>query len=677
MSRTPTPRSFSANRLLSVAIVAAILAAAFLALLPARAEAAPLPPWFGPGVKATQSPAYTSYSPSLAVGSDGTVYLAFAGSGGSTTQADIFFTKSVDGGRTWIAPVKVNNDAGGAQQSDPSLALDHNDFIYIVWTDPRGGNNDVYFSKSTDGGLSFSSNVRVNDVTTSFQMDADVVVDPTDPNLIHVVWMDERNQFTTWEDIYYANSTDGGLSFNPNRRVNNDATGAEQGSPAVAVASDRSVYVVWSDPRNGARGSDIYFSKSMDLGNSWTPNSIVNDDTGNAAQSVPTIAVDSAGAIYVAWQDNRMTNTAPDIFATRSTNGGSSFAASVKVNDDNLAVFQGQPSLAANAGKVQVAWTDTRTQGSTSWDIYTASSADGLTWSANMKANDDSLLNFQQTPTIGLDSMGDVFAAFFDQRASGQDVYANVLDVVAPSASAGVSGPAGQGVPISFDGGASSDNLGIASYAWDFGDGSSGNGMATSHAYSVPGTYTATLTVTDYSGNSGTATVQVIVRDTEAPVALGGGDRTVDEGQPLFFDASASTDNAGIVSYAWDFGDGDSSTDAAVSHVYARPGSYDASLTVTDAAGNSDTVTMTITVRVVSPKASELLGMIQVLQLLVILLALVVGVLTYMLLGMRRRGQAPQSMPPPAQAPPPASMPSPPKDADPLDMPLTDEPKGP
>src|SRR5439155_24874887 len=111
---------------------------------------------------------------------------------------------------------------------------------------------------------------------------------------------------------------------------------------------------------------------------------------------------------------------------------------------------------------------------------------------------------------------------------------------------------------IVFNASTSTDNLGIASYAWDFGDGSGATGSTGSHTYANAGMYTAALTVWDYSGNSAMSTMTVTVRDTKAPVPWGGGDRSVDETQSPFFDASASTDNVGVVSYAWDFGDGSS-----------------------------------------------------------------------------------------------------------------------
>src|SRR5207249_587722 len=145
-----------------------------------------------------------------------------------------------------------------------------------------------------------------------------------------------------------------------------------------------------------------------------------------------------------------------------------------------------------------------------------------------------------------------------------QDVFASSLDVVAPVADAGASRTVDQGVGFVLDGSASTDNLGMATYAWNFGDGSTASGTSVSHSYATPGAYSATLTVTDRSGNTGSAVVTITVRDTVAPTVRGGGDRIVDEGQPLFFDASASTDNVGVASTLWIFGDNSTSSQAAV-----------------------------------------------------------------------------------------------------------------
>ncbi len=62
------------------------------------------------------------------------------------------------------------------------------------------------------------------------------------------------------------------------------------------------------------------------------------------------------------------------------------------------------------------------------------------------------------------------------------------------------------------------------------------------------------------------------------------------------FDASGSTDDVAIVSYAWDFGDGTTGTGETTTHIYTDPGTYTVTLTVRDAAGNADTDVLIATV---------------------------------------------------------------------------------
>src|SRR5207253_2057359 len=309
-----------------------------------------------------------------------------------------------------------------------------------------------------------------------------------------------------------------------------------------------------------------------------------------------------------------------------------------------------------------LAWSDYRTGGPYPYAIYT-SSYDGVSWSANVQVNGDTGAHFEANPAVGIDAAGDIVVAWtswsvvtvFPVPIIQQEILASVRDVVAPTASAGSSATVDQGTAASFDGSGSADNLGIASASWDFGDGSTSMGLTASHSYATPGLYTATLTVWDNSGNAATATRSVTVRDTAAPIPRGGGDRTADEGQALFFDGSASSDNVGVTSYLWDFGDGSNATTATTTHVYARAGTYTAKLTVKDAAGNTATTPFTVTIR-----PSGLLTYIEILGGTVGLLVILVGLLTWMLLGVRKRDREQVHRPASGGHP----IPPPPTDAD-------------
>jgi PKD repeat protein len=139
------------------------------------------------------------------------------------------------------------------------------------------------------------------------------------------------------------------------------------------------------------------------------------------------------------------------------------------------------------------------------------------------------------------------------------------------------------------------DSLG---YEWDFGDGSAGSSAAAAnHLYTAPGTYTATLRVTDEHGVSDTATVEVEV--TEPVRAVAGATPTSGRAPlPVQFTGSDSVDpEGGSLGYEWDFGDGSvGSSVADPSHVYMTPGTYTATLTVDAGGGREDSASVEVRV---------------------------------------------------------------------------------
>jgi PKD repeat protein len=154
---------------------------------------------------------------------------------------------------------------------------------------------------------------------------------------------------------------------------------------------------------------------------------------------------------------------------------------------------------------------------------------------------------------------------------------------------------------IAFSGTASSDPDGsIASYAWNFGDGSTGSGAAPSHSYTGVGTYTVTLTATDNGGltNSASTTATVSTGSTpQAPIARPGGPYSGTVDATVSFDGSGSSDADGrIVSYDWRFGDGGTASGAQALHTYAAAGSHTVTLTVIDDSGLTASATTTVVV---------------------------------------------------------------------------------
>ena len=148
----------------------------------------------------------------------------------------------------------------------------------------------------------------------------------------------------------------------------------------------------------------------------------------------------------------------------------------------------------------------------------------------------------------------------------------------------------------------SSDDVGVVSYTWNFGDGSplqTHGAPTTSRTYAAAGTYTVTLTVTDGGGLTNTTSQQVTVSGgtgNQAPVARF---TMTCPTRSCSADASTSSDDVGVVSYTWNWGDGTPSAThggANTTKTYAVAGTYTVTLTVTDAGGLTNTTSQQVTV---------------------------------------------------------------------------------
>jgi PKD repeat protein len=143
--------------------------------------------------------------------------------------------------------------------------------------------------------------------------------------------------------------------------------------------------------------------------------------------------------------------------------------------------------------------------------------------------------------------------------------------------------------PVTMDASSTSHDpsVGISSYSWNFGDGSTGSGVTASHRFGF-GTHTVTLSVTDTLGRTSPVSHPVSVADV-APTAAFTAPDNGHAGSLLQFRGSAADDEA-ITAYRWSFGDGGSANGASVPHTFRRPGTYIVTLTVTDIDGTSGSV---------------------------------------------------------------------------------------
>lgn len=207
------------------------------------------------------------------------------GTSDPTKFSNILFSKSTDGGQSWSDAIQINEVSGDCVDSDNTTegavpAVGPNGEVYVAWSGPAG----IVFDRSLDGGQTW--------------LEQDIFIDA---------------QPTGWDysvpGIYRANGlpiTCCDISQSPYRG---------------------NIYVNWSDQRNGSDDTDIWFSKSSDGGNTWTEAKRVNDDPPGKQQFFTWMTVDQAnGNIYMVFYDRRnYDDYNTDVYLAKSTDGGETF----------------------------------------------------------------------------------------------------------------------------------------------------------------------------------------------------------------------------------------------------------------------------------------------------------------------------------------------------------------
>ena len=144
--------------------------------------------------------------------SDQSICVSFiGGKQGKGRDGDLWALRSVDGGKSWTGPVRVNDAADSAREGLHAMSIGPHGEMCCVWLDLRHGVTEVMASVSTDGGGTFGKNVLVYkspDGSVCECCHPSVVIDRR--GRIHVQW---RNAIGGARDLYVASSTDGGAHF--------------------------------------------------------------------------------------------------------------------------------------------------------------------------------------------------------------------------------------------------------------------------------------------------------------------------------------------------------------------------------------------------------------------------------------------------------------------------------
>lgn len=151
----------------------------------------------------------------------------------------------------------------------PSIAVDPTGVVHAVWADRRDteGETDTFYARSLDLGRTFSANRQIDSSPLGFNPDRDTPSNQWNPRIVVAgrdvlaVWQDNR---LGNNDIFFVRSRDGGVTFDSDERVDDSGAGrSNQYRPDVAVddadPAGRTDYVVWEDDRSGRAG--IYWAR--------------------------------------------------------------------------------------------------------------------------------------------------------------------------------------------------------------------------------------------------------------------------------------------------------------------------------------------------------------------------------------------------------------------------------
>jgi hypothetical protein len=245
----------------------------------------------------------TSFEPEVAWGRDASLVVAWSDERRSSRLFDVYARRSPDGGLTWEGErllSEMPDRSPGELHAKPRLVGDGNGRFWIAWVGLRGGHSAVFVSRSADDGRTWSPGVAVTGESMSvYRHTLHVQGD----NLL-LVWQDSR---TGRERVFATASRDAGATWSPAGRVDHlsDSPAMAANLPDAHLGPNGEAIVVWQDSRNGR--DDIYLARSEDGGLTWGKEDVRvdQDDAGTAVSRFPELARGPKGEIAVVWDDDR------------------------------------------------------------------------------------------------------------------------------------------------------------------------------------------------------------------------------------------------------------------------------------------------------------------------------------------------------------------------------------
>ena len=314
-----------------------------------------------------------------------------------TGNLEIFYKRSADGGTTWGSDVRLTNNP---VDSDYPAISASGQLVHIVWQDRRDTNIEVYYKRSTDGGVNWGADVRL---TANIYGSWNPSVASSGSDVI-AAWYDSRDLNA---EIYIKRSTNGGLSWSADTRITNNAASSQ--FPSIFMEGSL-VHLAWTDNRDG--NPETYYKRSSDGGVTWGADTRLSF---NGSDSWYTSVSASGQNVHVVWRDDR--NVTKEIYYNGSTNGGitwGGFDTRITFNSVNSE----HPSVSASGSNVHLVYQNDQ---NTNLQIYYRKSTNaGSNWSGETRLTNTAYTSARPSAIV---SGNVVHAVWHDSRNGGENIY--------------------------------------------------------------------------------------------------------------------------------------------------------------------------------------------------------------------------------------------------------------
>ena len=234
-----------------------------------------------------------SSEPAVAVAPDGTIHVVWTDTTAGADHPDIWHTQSGDHGKSWKAAEDISKTPGVS--SHPAVACGPKGEVYVAWADTTKGtaNRDVWFVRSLDGGKTWDKPFDVSN-TPGLSSTPDVAVG--EDGSVHIAWIDS-SVGATHPDVFVASSHDRGAKFG--KAVDASKTPGISSQPAI-VAAGGVLVAVWLDTSKDPKAPDIWIAQSTNGGRTFSAAADLSNTPGVAG--LPRVAI-AAHSVVATWEE--------------------------------------------------------------------------------------------------------------------------------------------------------------------------------------------------------------------------------------------------------------------------------------------------------------------------------------------------------------------------------------